>query len=434
MSRAPSQIVAAGVFGGLIGAFGGFALGSTFGSVGAAIGTLVGAIIVGVSEAITDATRISGNPKPLWQRTLSGAALAAGAGWLFDLFAPDLNVAVYGAFFGAFLGALGLRWRKMLLGVTVGVVVGLLMEQFWPEAGLSWLWAFTLVAYRLIAAEMYRNRDQVAIVGERVPAEDLEFVVPFAAHGGYVGVDYLKEYADLAGADFVRNPLDVGVVDNFDDLAGPEFDPTRVHPLIREFYEHTSRFQLAITPDWRWWMRPVYLVYRSIIARPLGQANAPFDIKEVQRGVVSWIDTIDLDHTGQVDFRAWVRAYEATNEPIYVGIYTVLRRDGVGYVSVGFPLPEGSFTATLLPFANRTDGLLLKSDASLQYPGHYLSAVEGEGSTLTTLKLRNFGEEIDVYVDQGTLKTDHRFYLNGIRFLTLYYGIEHKPEPKPNDA
>ena len=434
MSRAPSQILAAGVFGGLIGAFGGFALGSTFGSAGAAVGTVLGAIVVGVSEAITDATRISGHPKPLWQRILSGAALAAGAGWLFDLVAPDVNVAVYGALFGAFLGALGLRWRKMLLGVTVGAVVGLLMEQFWPEAGLSWLAAFTLVTYRLIAAAMYRNRDQVVIVGERVPAEDLEFVVPFAAHGGYVGVDYLQEYADLAGADFVRNPMDVGIIADFEDLAGPQFDPAHVHPLIREFYQYTSRFHLAITPEWRWWMRPVYLVYRSMIARPFGQANAPFDVEEVQRGVVSWIDTIDLDHTGQVDFRAWVRAYEETNEPIYVGIYTVLRRDGVGYVSVGFPLPEGNFTATLLPFANNTDGLLLKSATDLPYPGHYLSAIEGESSTLTTLKLRSFDEEIDVYVDQGTLKTDHRFYLSGVRFLTLFYSIEHKPEPKRNSA
>ena len=104
-----------------------------------------------------------------------------------------------------------------------------------------------------------------------------------------------------------------------------------------------------------------------MIARPFGQANAPFDVEEVQRGVVSWIDTIDLDHTGKVDFRAWVRAYEETNEPIYVGIYTVLRRDGVGYVSAGFPLPEGNFTATLLPFANNTGGLLLKSATDLPF-------------------------------------------------------------------
>jgi len=428
MSRAPSQVLAAGVAGGFIGAFGGFALGSSFADPGAAVGAVIGAIVIGVGEAFTDATRTPGQAKPLIQRIASGAALAAGAGWLIDLVTPDLNLAVYGAAFGAFFGAVGFRWHKVLLGAGVGVIIGLLLEGFWPEAGLSWLAALTLVVYRLIAAQAYKGREQISIVGEQIPAEDLEYVVPFAARNQYVGVNYLQEYADLTGADFVRSPLDVGIVANFDDLAGPEFDPGVIHPLIREFYEHTSRFHLAITPEWRWWMRPPYLVYRSTIAKPFGQANPPFDVEEVQEGVVSWIDTIDLDHTGQVDFRAWVRAYEASNEPIYVGIYTVLRHDNIGYVSVGFPLPNGNFTATLLPYANRMDGLLLKSVSDLSYPGHYLSAIEGLDSTLTTLKLSNFDEEIDVYVSDGELKTDHRFYLNGIRFLTLHYAIERIPK------
>jgi len=167
-------------------------------------------------------------------------------------------------------------------------------------------------------------------------------------------------------------------------------------------------------------------VYRNTIARPLGQANVPFDVEEVQQGVVSWIDAIDVDHTGEISFRAWVRAYEGSNEPLYVGVYTVLRRDDTGYVSVGFPLPDGNFTATLLPHANRGDGLLLKSSSGEPYPGHYLSAVEHDGADLTTLKLTNFGEEIDVYVEDSELKTDHRFFLGGVRFLTLHYSIERK--------
>ena len=429
MSRSPSQFLSAGAVGGLIGAFGGFALGSSFGGRGGVLGAVFGAFVVGVGEGFTDANRVPGQPKPLFQRIASGAAIAAGLGWLLALFLPDLHLAAFGALFGVTLGALGFRWRKMVLGASVGVTVGFVLELAWPEGGLPWLGALTLVVYRTIAAWIYRGQEQVAILGEQIPAADLEFVVPFAARNRYVGVDYLHEYADLTGADFVRNPVDVGIVADFDDLAGPEFDPTGVHPLIREFYEHTSRFHLAITPEWRWWMRPPYLIYRSTIAVPFGQANPPFDITDVQEGVVSWIDTIDLDHTGQIDFRAWVRAYEATNEPIYVGIYTVLRRDNIGYVSVGFPLPEGNFTATLLPHSNRVDGLLLKSDSDLPYPGHYLSAVEQDDSGLTTLQLRNFSEEIDVYVEKSELRTEHRFYLNRIRFLTLHYAIDRKPKP-----
>jgi hypothetical protein len=422
-TRDPAKVALAGLTGALIGAAGGAALGSSGGRSATLCGAVIGGIVVGVGEAVTDATREPGTAKPIGWRIVASAAIAASLGWLVGLFAPPIHLAVYGAAFGAIFGAIGFRAAKVLMGAAVGIAVGVILETAWPNTGLAWVAALTLVGYRVLAAIFYRGRDQVSIMGESVPPAELEFVVPFATHAGYVGVDYLREYADLTGADFVRSPADIGIVADFEALRGPEFDPDIAHPLIREFYEHTSRFHLSIIPEWRSWMKPLYLVYRQTIAKPLGQANVPFDVEEVQRGVHSWIDTIDVDHSGRIDFRAWIRAYEATDEPLYVGIYTVLRRGDIGYVSVGFPLPEGNFTATLLPYTNRGNGLLLKSDTTLKYPGHYLSAID-ETESMTTLRLSSFNEEIDVYVAGGELKTDHRFYLGSVRFLTLHYQIE----------
>jgi hypothetical protein len=274
--------------------------------------------------------------------------------------------------------------------------------------------------YRVLAAVLYRGQAQVQFLAERAAAGDVPFVVPLVESQGYVGVDYLRRYADSVGAVFSRNPPDIGIVDSIDLFSGPLFDPELVSPLIQEFYEHTSRFSLSIEPTWRWWMRLPYRIYRDTIARPLGQANAPFEIDEVQRGVVSWIDTIDVDQDGSPDFRAWVRAYKDTNEPLYVGIYTTIQHQGTGYVSVGFPLPSGSFTATLLPSNNRGDGLLLSSRAG-EFQGHYLSIVESETGAITVAKLNSFAEEIDVYVTDGELLTDHRFFLGGIEFMNLHY-------------
>ena len=45
---------------------------------------------------------------------------------------------------------------------------------------------------------------------------------------------------------------------------------------------------------------------------------------------------------------------------------------------------------------------------------------------MSIIKLHSFDEEIDVYVADGELKTDHRFYLSGIPFLTLFYEIDRK--------
>ncbi len=422
MSRTRGQVAGAAFFGALIGAAGGAALGASLDAT--PLGAVLGALVIGIGEAITDATRTPGQPKPVAERIAAGAATAAILGWLVGLVAPGAHLAIYGIGFGLLFGAIGFRVRKLILGAVAGLAVGLVLETVWPEAGLAWVAALTLVAYRVPVALLYRGRDQIEIMGEQVPASDLAFVVPFATYSNYVGVDYLKEYADLTGADFVRSPDDIGIVADFDELAGPHFDPGAVHPLLREFYEHTSRFHLSITPEWRSWMKPAYLLYRSTLARPLGQANVPFNVEESRRGVVSWIDTIDTDHSGTPNFRAWVRAYEESMEPLYVGIYTVLRRDDTGFVSVGFPLPAGNLTATLLAHASRGEGLLLTSRTEDPYPGHYLSVVEEGSGDLTTLKLTNFDEEIDVFVEDGSLKTDHRFYLGGVRFLTLHYEID----------
>jgi hypothetical protein len=372
-----------------------------------------------------DATRVPGMAQPAWVRILAAASLAASLGWLVEAVIPGFPVVAFAATVGLVMGALGARVRKLLLGLAVGLVVGAVFG-YWIEGyGLSVVAALTVAIYRTLAAILYRGKEQVQFTAERAGAGEVPFVVPLVERQGYVGVDYLKRYAETVGAVFARNPPDIGIVASIDLLAGPGFDPGLVHQLIREFYEHTSRFSLSIEPRWRPWMRLPYRLYRDTIARPLGQANAPFQLEEVQRGVVSWIDTIDVDEDGVPDFRAWIRAYQDSDEPLYVGIYTTIRDGDTGYVSVGFPLPSGSFTATLLPSNHRGDGLLLSSRDGV-FQGHYLSVIEGETGAITVLKLESFAEEIDVYVTDGELLTDHRFYLGGIEFMTLYYRMTRK--------
>jgi hypothetical protein len=42
-------------------------------------------------------------------------------------------------------------------------------------------------------------------------------------------------------------------------------------------------------------MKPVYEIFKPSVAQPLGQAAIPSNIEEAQRGMVSTIDTVDLD-------------------------------------------------------------------------------------------------------------------------------------------
>jgi hypothetical protein len=225
----------------------------------------------------------------------------------------------------------------------------------------------------------------------------------------------------------VRDAADVGIVASLDHLAGPDFDPAAVDSRVREFYEHTTRFSLDIVPEWRAWVRPGYLLYRAAVARPLGQARVPMNQREAQRGVTSRIDTIDVDRDDVVDIRGWIRSFSDTDEPIYVGIYTTYRHDGRGYVSVGFPLPQASFTATLLPRARADGGLVLTSHSELPHPGHYLTFIDPETRRLTTVSVPGFGEELEVVADGGRVRARHAFTLFGLPFLVLHYRIRRRP-------
>src|SRR4029079_10340148 len=114
------------------------------------------------------------------------------------------------------------------------------------------------------------------------------------------------------GGEYHPDMPDVGIVASLDDLAGPDFDPQGVDPLVREFYEHTTRFKLDIVPQWRMWVRPGYLLYRTIVARPLGQASVPMNMREAQRGVRSRIDTITPADGGPT-VRGWIRSFADTD-------------------------------------------------------------------------------------------------------------------------
>jgi hypothetical protein len=128
-----------------------------------------------------------------------------------------------------------------------------------------------------------------------------------------------------------------------------------------------------------------------------------------------------------VSVRGWIRSRADTGEPIYVGIYTTYRHAGRGYVSVGFPLPQASFTATLAPSARPGGGLVLDSRSELDQPGHYLTAIDAGTGELTTAAVRGFAERLDVYAcGAGELRAEHAFWMFGFPFLVLHYQIRRK--------
>ena len=385
---------------------------------------VAGAAGLAASEAVARAWQRPGDIPPLWQRIVTSAALVAPLGWAAGQVTRAGPVAV-GAVTGTVGGLLGIRPQKVLLGPLFGAAVGQVLGSRRRPMPASVVAATTMLAYRVASSLVFRDA-QVSLLAERVRPEELPFVVPREAKSRYVGTSYVRELAEVLGGRYVADAPDVGIVASVDELAGPQFDPAGIDPLVREFYEHTTRFTLDIVPRWRLWVRPGYLLYRTAVARPLGQANVPMNQRETQRGIRSRIDTITSADAGVIAIRGWIRSFADTDEPIYVGIYTTYRHGGRGYVSVGFPLPQASFTATLLPRARAGGGLVLTSRSDLDQPGHYLAYIDPASRELTVLAIQGFAEQLDVYVQDGELRAEHAFSIFGLPFLVLHYVIHRK--------
>jgi hypothetical protein len=408
----------------LLGAVAGAALTGHRASQAAVRGAAAGAAFLGAAEAVSRARQRPGQIPELWSRILASGALAAPVGWAGGRLSRARPLTV-GVVSGAVAGALGLRPQKVVLGPAVGAAVGGAFELRDRAAEPAVVAATSVVAFRVLSALLFRD-PQVSMLAERVHAEDLPFVVPLESRSWYVGTAYVRQLADVLGGTYTADAADVGIVASLESLAGPVFDPAQVDPLVREFYEHTTRFLLDIVPEWRLWVRPGYLLYRNLFARPLGQASVPMNQRETQRGIRSRIDTITAPGEDVVAVRGWIRSFTDNDEPIYIGIYTTYRDEERGYVSVGFPLPQASFTATLAPMARPGGGLILTSRSELKHPGHYLTYIDPETRELTTAAVLGFAEQLDVYVENGELRAKHAFWVFGFPFMVLHYRMHRK--------
>lgn len=274
---------------------------------------------------------------------------------------------------------------------------------------------------------MWGPTDLIAV---DVPLEDVPFAVPIEAESGFVGSDFMRYLAERMGGTHQRDRPGIGLMEDFAVLRGRWLDPAAVHPLVAEFYEHTTRFTLSVRPEWHRRYFPLFWVFRKLIARRIGQFNLPFDEKEDKDGLETHIDTVDVDHDDIVDIRGWIRTYAGTGETIYCGVYTTVRVDDLGYVSVGFPVPHANVTATLVPSNIDGDAFILRThNPEARVAGDYLVLVDEETNRLNVLRIRGLREEIQVYVREGQLFADHRFYFARANFLTLFYAAQRKPEP-----
>lgn len=260
--------------------------------------------------------------------------------------------------------------------------------------------------------------------------------------GRFVGADWVER----AGVGVDEHP--VGEMDDFDALARPGFDPARVDPEVRRFYERTSEYGLRYRVRWERGFRLGAALATRLTSR-LEQLNLPApgergavdaDATEREdeeddgdwRRLRSRFVAVDPDADPRTEARAWVRTDPDSDEAVFVAVYGTHERDGERFVNIAVPLPGTNLSTVLrVEHDDRPGGVRLTTrrergeDPATDDPGLYLVTPAGAFALPMEQRFRVWPATEDQKADE-TLRATHEMWLCGRRFLVVDYRIRRR--------
>jgi hypothetical protein len=265
----------------------------------------------------------------------------------------------------------------------------------------------------------------VRLTGKRVARASAPWLDCPMGPLGRIGEDIYTHLARQHGLHF-EPAADAGLLPAFAALAGPHFDPEKVHPRIRDFYEHTGSYRLEAWSEAGLAGRFFLWLLVTFVSRRMDQLNFPVSSLELAGGMSSEVLPL-VDATGRHLYTGWLRRLSGARRIIYAGLYSSERPPGYEgpCVKVSFPLPLGSATVFLKPEAEPDGSFrLISSGGGFGQPGFY-RMVEVSAEHWKVRYIRTLREFFHVYVDEaGTLRTEHTVRFLGVTVLRLLYKME----------
>jgi hypothetical protein len=248
---------------------------------------------------------------------------------------------------------------------------------------------------------------------------------------GPLGSDRIGDlpYVEAAAAENLsieRNASEGGLIPDFSALQSATFDPAKVHPLVADFYQRTAHYTMDVWSKQHFPLSIGMWLLVTTISRQVNQLNFPLSPLATAHGISSEI-IMFRDQAGKIPYTGWFRTL-GQQTVLYTGFYMVGHSptENAAVVKVVFPMPNGNATVLLRP-SNDGDALqLVSSGKTFGDPGFY--RVQKSGAGLRVWRVRSLKEYFRLYVDDGTLRCDHRVTFWGLPVLTLHYKMHRKPE------
>jgi hypothetical protein len=246
-----------------------------------------------------------------------------------------------------------------------------------------------------------------------------------------IGTEIYERVAQADGL-LIRTPRNAGLLENFNVLRGPNFNPDAVHPDIRHFYEHAAEYQLDVWSEVSLTGRFFLWLLVEFISRRMDQLNFPLSSLEVSKGMTSEVVQLVDPVSGRVVNTGWLRRLKSSGRVIYAGLYspTQLPDEAGPCVKVTFPC-RGSANVYLAPIAHPDGSFGLVSSGSAFGRTGFYRMIDGGPGHYIVRHVRTLRELFHVYVDaEGVLRTDHTVFFLGLTIIRLHYKITRVAVPQ----
>jgi hypothetical protein len=243
-----------------------------------------------------------------------------------------------------------------------------------------------------------------------------------------IGTSIYERVAKAEGL-LIRMPPDAGLLEHFNVLRGPNFNPDAVHPDIRHFYEHAAEYQLDVWSEVSLTGRFFLWLLVEFISRRMDQLNFPISSLEVAKGMTSEVVQLVEPATERIVNTGWLRRLKSSGRVIYAGLYSATQMpDETGpCVKVTFPC-RGSANVYLAPVAHADGSFgLVSSGTAFGRTGFY-RMIDGGPDHYIVRHVRSLRELFHVYVDaEQVLRTDHAVFFLGLSIIRLHYKMTRAP-------
>lgn len=268
-------------------------------------------------------------------------------------------------------------------------------------------------------------RTWVRLTWKRIARREAPWLECPIRPAGRIGCDFFAQLAESHKLKLLP-PADHGLLPKFATLRSAGFDPDRVCSQVRDFYENTSCYDLAVWSEATVLTRFFLWGLTKFVSRPMDQLNFPTSSLELAAGITNEVLPF-VSESGERIYTGWLRRRAADGAVVYAGLYTTGRPGAHPdpCVKVSFPLPRGSATVFFRPEV-QPDGSfkLISSGSRFGDPGFYRMVEAGHDHWHVRYlsKLRVF---FHLYVDaRGTLRTDHMVRYLGITVFRMHYKLE----------